>query len=266
MPVAIAPKARGVKENELLAAIRHLSGILRLSVRITRVNAGRLVPNVPGRSARVRRLALAVSMTKHDERRCSKCKELHPLDWFCKDRSRKDGRHPWCKSCRKRSSDALYRKNHDSIRERQEKYRDENRELVRANNRASWRKYREKNLARTRKIYYANREARLEQIREYRQANPGYWKNWTRFKYRRELGLGRRRSKRYVKRLYKKQEGLCHWCGKPVGDDFHIDHVIPVSRGGSNDPSNKVISCPKCNWSKFNYLPEEWEEIRHLRT
>lgn len=30
---------------------------------------------------------------------CSKCKSAHPLDNFNRDRSRNDGRFPWCKPC-----------------------------------------------------------------------------------------------------------------------------------------------------------------------
>lgn len=38
---------------------------------------------------------------------------------------------------------------------------------------------------------------------------------------------------------------------------MHIDHVIPVSRGGSNDPSNLVCACGVCNRYKGNRTPDE---------
>jgi 5-methylcytosine-specific restriction endonuclease McrA len=43
-----------------------------------------------------------------------------------------------------------------------------------------------------------------------------------------------------------------------VGDKYHVDHVVPLSRGGSDGPENIVISCPRCNCSKSSKLPEEW--------
>jgi len=53
------------------------------------------------------------------------------------------------------------------------------------------------------------------------------------------------------------QNGRCYWCciymKKPT-----IDHVIPLSRGGSNFPDNIVLACLSCNCSKHNKLPLDW--------
>lgn len=40
----------------------------------------------------------------------------------------------------------------------------------------------------------------------------------------------------------------CHYCGAPKAGT--VDHVIPVSRGGTNDASNLVPACGPCNYSK----------------
>mgnify|MGYP000939281706 FL=1 len=57
---------------------------------------------------------------------------------------------------------------------------------------------------------------------------------------------------------YKSQKGRCWWCGKSVGDNYHVDHLIPLTRGGKHSARNIVISCPSCNLSKNNKLPHEW--------
>lgn len=49
---------------------------------------------------------------------------------------------------------------------------------------------------------------------------------------------------------YARQGGRCFYCGARVGDDYHVDHVIPLSRGGSDGPENLVVACPFCNVSK----------------
>jgi len=61
-----------------------------------------------------------------------------------------------------------------------------------------------------------------------------------------------------VRKQYAKQRGRCFWCKEEVGDDYHVDHYVPLSRGGSNWPSNIRIACSSCNLSKHDKLPEEF--------
>lgn len=50
---------------------------------------------------------------------------------------------------------------------------------------------------------------------------------------------------------------VCVYCGD-TPDEFHIDHVIPVSRGGMTEFENLAASCPCCNLSKHAKTPTEW--------
>jgi 5-methylcytosine-specific restriction endonuclease McrA len=61
-----------------------------------------------------------------------------------------------------------------------------------------------------------------------------------------------------VQDMYQRQEGRCLYCNKDVGDDYHVDHYIPLARGGTNLPLNIVIACPSCNKSKNQKLPSEF--------
>lgn len=56
---------------------------------------------------------------------------------------------------------------------------------------------------------------------------------------------------------YRAQRGLCWWCGAQLHDIYHVDHIIPLVAGGSNDARNICISCPHCNLSKGGKMP--WE-------
>lgn len=49
----------------------------------------------------------------------------------------------------------------------------------------------------------------------------------------------------------------CGYCGTADGP-FDLDHVIPVSQGGSNDEENLIAACWRCNRSKGGRTPEEW--------
>ncbi len=49
----------------------------------------------------------------------------------------------------------------------------------------------------------------------------------------------------------------CVYCGDVEGP-FHIDHLFPVSRGGSNNPNNLVLACAPCNLAKGDKTLAEW--------
>lgn len=57
---------------------------------------------------------------------------------------------------------------------------------------------------------------------------------------------------------YRRQHGRCYWCGEKVGAKYHVDHVVPLARGGTNWPSNLVIACPRCNREKGAKMPHEF--------
>lgn len=67
-----------------------------------------------------------------------------------------------------------------------------------------------------------------------------------------------------LKAQYVKQNGLCFWCNVPLGDMHHGDHYIPLAKGGTNFPENIVLSCPPCNMSKGDKMPDVYLAYREL--
>ena len=58
--------------------------------------------------------------------------------------------------------------------------------------------------------------------------------------------------------LFKRDRNLCLYCGKNHTDmELTRDHVVPVSRGGSDHWENVVSCCRRCNHFKGNRLLEE---------
>ena len=49
----------------------------------------------------------------------------------------------------------------------------------------------------------------------------------------------------------------CFYCGALGDGSVHLDHVVPRSNGGSDEPDNLVISCEECNRAK-GMLPGWW--------
>ena len=52
-------------------------------------------------------------------------------------------------------------------------------------------------------------------------------------------------------RVLRKDNFQCHYCGrKPPITTLEIDHVVPVSIGGTDDEENLVVACFECNSGK----------------
>ena len=65
-----------------------------------------------------------------------------------------------------------------------------------------------------------------------------------------------------VRAIYDIQEGSCFYCDTPLFGKYHVDHWVPIARGGSNDENNIVVSCPGCNVRKHSTLPHEFIRSR----
>ena len=51
----------------------------------------------------------------------------------------------------------------------------------------------------------------------------------------------------------------CHWCSKRIKPPTaHVDHVIPLSKGGAHALGNLCVSCSTCNLCKNAKPPEAW--------
>lgn len=62
--------------------------------------------------------------------------------------------------------------------------------------------------------------------------------------------------------LFARDGYKCQFCGRSVMDlkpreSLTRDHLIPLSRGGTNDWTNVVTACSSCNTKKGNWLPAE---------
>lgn len=66
------------------------------------------------------------------------------------------------------------------------------------------------------------------------------------------------RAYRRTAMTYWRSQGIpfvCVYCGGPFE---HVDHVVPTTRGGTDDPTNLVPACTSCNTSKGDKLLAEW--------
>lgn len=69
-------------------------------------------------------------------------------------------------------------------------------------------------------------------------------------RYRRIRENGGRLSSGLVEYLMSHQQGLCACCGKALGGSYHLDHILPVAKGGRNSDENMQLLLPACNQTK----------------
>ena len=106
-----------------------------------------------------------------------------------------------------------------------------------------------------------------EEAQEHIRRCPGYLKNYEveEFdKYNQTAKSTKEESKRRKfnskerMAVYSKDKGRCQICGRFVSyNEYTIDHIIPLSKGGTNDMYNLQCTCKVCNLIKQDILPED---------
>lgn len=161
---------------------------------------------------------------KSSEKQCLKCGAIYPAtsQFFHRDKSRKDGLFPWCKQCRYTFNKVPPEKNRLTQHRYDTAHKEEKKQ------------YRQSPKAKMLRSAFDHKRRMQEQSVNAVTAQDI------------EVQLGRQKNK-------------CYWCHKKL-DKYHVDHVVPLSRDGSNSPENIVIACPTCNMRRRNKLPHEWSE------
>ena len=164
---------------------------------------------------------------------------------------------------RRRASDSKYKSSHkENVNARM---RDWHRKTVEENP-----EYLARKRAAGRKHYEENKEKRRESHKKwYASADrSGYNLAWSRANRDKRAEVGRRREARKKgatqiekftrQEVWIKGWGICGICMAPANpDDWHVDHIIPLSRGGQHTLKNVQVSHPRCNLSKYNKLLSE---------
>lgn len=192
-------------------------------------------------------------------KRCTKCGEEKPRDQFNSDRTKKDGLYSSCKTCASAQAKQFRIDNPEHVLERSKRYRIKHAEKHRAYQRRYRLEHPDYYTEYLRKWAAENKD----KVREYRKRTS----TKERYKEIRRIRQARVRAGGSftladVEDLKKNQTDSsgrirCWWCKRPI-DKWHIDHVIPIARGGSNTAGNLCLACPRCNHSKSARLPSEW--------
>jgi len=58
------------------------------------------------------------------------------------------------------------------------------------------------------------------------------------------------------------QAGRCACCGKPLGTDYDLDHIMPLALGGLNVDENMQLLTARCNGRKLAKHPEDYAKAQ----
>jgi len=140
-------------------------------------------------------------------------------------------------------SKAYYDVNKEKKATQHKAYREANKESIAAQKKAYREANKEKEAARKKAYYEANKEKEAARQKAYRDANKEKIA---------EQNAARRFRKTYIiNHLLVAQRGKCASCYANVIEKHHLDHIVPLAKGGTHDRSNFQLLCPTCNLKKL---------------
>lgn len=223
---------------------------------------------------------------------CSSCGQYKPTSEFYKCKGCTDGLRGECKACvsakqkkynaehaeeisahkrkryqeadaveRARKMAAYYRENSEVMKKRAKDWEIANKAYVKQRKAKYWQDNRQSLLAS--KARYKSENAEI--IRTRRAA--WYAEHKERLRPQRKIlkalrrGAGRL-SRGIVERLMTMQRSKCACCHTSLADGYHLDHITPLAKGGTNADHNMQLLCPRCNLSKSAKDPIEFMQSR----
>lgn len=160
-----------------------------------------------------------------------------------------------CKACVKVANAAWKAANPEKVKASKRKYAAANREKG-AKAVAAWAAAnREKRNASARARGAANREKERAYCKAWASKNKEARRINEQNRRGRKAAAGGKISKDLPAKLFALQKGRCACCKQPLGADYHLDHIVPLSRGGSNTDDNMQLLRPVCNLQKHALHP-----------
>lgn len=176
-------------------------------------------------------------------RTCVECEVRMDLKHFHKDMKASKGHRARCAACHTAASKSWYQENQPAQKEKASVRRIKFAQRIRIQDRERYERTKPKRL---------ELASKHSQIRRARKVNAQY-----------DKGI----SRKSLRKLFGDQ---CHYCGismdfsgttKAAGyKDEHttIEHLLPLSKGGTHTWNNVVLACRKCNIGKHNKTTDEW--------
>jgi hypothetical protein len=212
-------------------------------------------------------------------KRCKKCGEDRPHSSFHRAKDRPDGLQVYCKDCQR----AYYKSHREEKDSYIAEYREKNRDRLRTYFRGYYDEHREKKREYDATRYELNAEQAKDRARQYYMVNrdrlsakasrrAAIYRSTEHGKRMIATVSARRRAKKKgnggscttadlvaIRAAQTDKQGrlICWRCNEPITGTPHLDHWIPIDKGGTSDPGNLHYMHAKCNHSKNKKHPYE---------
>lgn len=158
-------------------------------------------------------------------KRCSRCEETKDFSCFRKNARYLDGHHSWCIDCSKQYRKDQYQANKEKEKKQHKDWVSNNRERRSAQNVAATKKWQENN-----------------------KEKVTHWKTDNKHRRREIYATGSLTLDEWVE-VCNKFGNKCLKCGE---NEVTIDHVVPLSKGGTHSMDNVQPLCRSCNSTKHD--------------
>jgi len=142
-------------------------------------------------------------------------------------------------------------KNPQKFRDTAKKWRKENPDKVNKYN-ANHKEYRE----------ILTKRWRINNPEKHKRNVKAGWQN----RRARERKIGGKISSKIIAKLLICQNNACYYCFEGFENYYEIEHIIPLSRGGTNEEINICLACRACNAQKGTKLIDEWYNTKTCRS
>lgn len=185
-----------------------------------------------------------------DSKVCSCCHESKPLDAFSKAETGRFGVRGDCKACR--NVNFIKR---EIVEDRPKEFCCTSCKKTKPYDTSNFKK---KSRSRYGLATECKECSRERNAAHYQQNKPRYRELATNYRARKLSATGSY-SRSDVSRIIALQKRTCIYCRKPLAK-YHVDHIHPLSKGGSNDYKNIQILCPSCNFKKNAKHPVQFAQ------
>lgn len=219
---------------------------------------------------------------------CTKCNCEKPFEEFYKNKNKKYGLESQCKECLKCKSKEYRESNKEYISLRHKEYVDKNKEKIAEYKKEYYLKNKEKIMKQSsedkkwlsddKKQYFKeytakNRDKFKKYNKKYASKNKNKIKEKNSKYFKSPTGRVVSANSRHKRRAIEKSGDVtsiqlleltknaknCYWCNTSLKNKVvHIDHYVPLSRGGLHTITNLVVACSECNLKKNAKDPYEF--------